>query len=129
MTLGKFFELDTGRGTPIQEFDPEHIPLVKEILNFDKDSGPSQVIKQLAISTIIKFVTIIVETAFDPGFTISVGFPLNPIEIVATTDCDLTETNKYLFDVYRTSAGIETMIAYFAGVSAGGAGKVIVESY
>jgi len=133
----EFFVPTTGFQVYVEDEDSEYTytsggfwaksSAMKEILNFDKDSGPSQVIKVLSTGTIIKCVTVNVTTVFDSGFTISVGFPADNDEIALTTDCLLTELNLYKFNLYRTSAASETITAYFAGSSTGGAGTLIVE--
>jgi hypothetical protein len=96
-------------------------------LAFDKDSGPSQTLKELEATDLIEEVVIVVMTAFDPGFTLSIGFPANNTEIVDTTENDLTTTGVFKYFPYRESLLTETLTAYFAGVSAGGAGYIFVK--
>lgn len=97
------------------------------VLPFDKDSGPIETIREQESGWFIEEVVVVVVTAFDPGFTITVGFPAGTSDILASTEVDLTTTAVYKFFPYRESLTAETLNAYFAGVSTGGAGYIFVK--
>lgn len=98
-------------------------------LDFTFGSGASQILKGLVPGTVIKCVTVKITTPFSGGTgrTLSIGFPADNSEIATTTQLNLTIANMYKFDVYRTSAISETLMAYWGGTATAGAGKIIVE--
>ena len=96
-------------------------------VNFTNGSGPSLILRAYNPGDFINMVTVQVSVPFDPGFTITVGYPASPTAIVALGDVDLTTAGNYMFPAFRVSSIAETLTAYFAGVSVGGSGTIFVE--
>lgn len=96
-------------------------------VNFNKDSPSPMKIEDLLAGELLKEVCIKVTTAFDPGFTVSLGFPADHNEIIPVGDANLEKLGEYKFYPYRISAIAETLNLYFIGVSAQGAGVLFVE--
>jgi len=83
-------------------------------------------LKGLVAGHVIRAVMVKVDTIFDGAFAMTLGFPADPDEIIEAGQVDLTQQNVYMFDVYRVSAVVETLQAYFTGTPTVGSGNIFV---
>jgi len=96
--------------------------------NFTNASPSPLALKAFAVGDILTHVSVSVIAPFDPGFTVTIGYPAAPTAIFAAGEVDLQTVGVYETSVYRVSAVPETLTAYFAGISAAGSGTIFYQN-
>lgn len=120
----KYDGSNTGlEATTIQEAIDE-VAVAK--IPFNKDTVSPLTLKSLIPGHVIRSIAIRVDSEFDGGYFIKVGFPAENDEMVKLGEVDLTGKDVYVFDYYRISVINETLKAYFSGSSTQGIGYIFV---
>ncbi len=94
---------------------------------FTKDSVSPLTLYSMQIGDTLYSVTVEITEAFDPGFSITIGFPSDPDEVVESDELDLEELDTSKFPTYKTHTVAEVLGLYITGTSTTGAGIVYVE--
>lgn len=93
-------------------------------VDFTNANFPQLTLKGLVAGDRILEVVVKVITPFDPGASMSLGFPADTDEIAPASKIKLQKAGHYKFFPYRKTVSVETFNAYFSGSSAGGSGKI-----
>jgi hypothetical protein len=96
-------------------------------VEFDKDTADGTILQVLKAGQTIINVDVDIATAFDAGYSFTVGTPADNDKFVKTTDINVTKERNTEINHYFT-ATVDTTIAFYkTGVSTGGAGTIFIE--
>lgn len=96
-------------------------------VEFTPANAPSMMLKQVQPGGNIRNVIIKVVDAFESSMDLSLGFPLDPEELVAHGQVALSRPGEYAFSPYRINSAVESLTLYLTGASANGKGVLFVE--
>lgn len=85
------------------------------------------VLMPLAVGDFIREVYVEITQPFSAGVALTLGFPANHQELLASTEIDPQQVGQYQALASRKIAVSETMTLYLTGTAAVGQGRVVVE--
>lgn len=94
---------------------------------FTHEATSPFILKELYKSAFIRSVCVKITQVFDPGFSLRVGFPADPDEIILSGQANCQKAAMYEFYPFRVSEESETLQIEFIGSSSQGAGIIFVE--
>ena len=94
-------------------------------INFD-DAFPFPV-KMLATGDRIGRVVVRVDSVFNSGVTITIGFTASPSEITGSTQTRLQKLRKHTFFIFRDTVSAETVQVFKTGTATQGSFTLFVE--
>ena len=97
------------------------------LVPFTKDTLSPLFLKSLSIGDKIKRITVRVTEAFDPGWSMTIGFPSDNDELVQASKIKPQKVEIFGYNIFRESIIAETLNAYFSGSSTTGKGFICVE--
>lgn len=94
---------------------------------FDNTTPSPFVLKSLYVGNFIRTICVKIISAFDSGFSMAVGFPANPGELIQVGQVNCRKQAMYEFYPFRISQSNETLQATFYGSSSVGSGIIFIE--